>query len=471
MEAISAESISNLSDFGAQALANTAWAFATLASFDKPLMDSLAAESIAKLSEFGQQQLSNLAWAFATLASFDKPLMDSLAAESIAKLSEFGQQQLSNLAWAFATLGYTNKELMEAMAAESIRKIQEFDPQNLSNIAWAYAKLGMTHDPLLEAIAAEAISKLTELTPRECAGLSWSFATLRSSNGPLLDAISRRALALVGEFESLDLSTISWAYDTLKLLDGPVREAITANAIAETDSMENQPLATLVDIDLPGCESLAERLTAQVGKFADRWLTEDAFKASNSLLFDWQVDNFGVVGTALLLSRVGVHRPVGSAVQDRALARVAAEEAGRGENDWRAQRFFYKERVYCYTEHHLEHPSAKEPESLLGSMLKENSFLGEGTRAGKTGLLKSMVLPINELVDRTLCAEFQTLSELCDLLDSVGVCGKPSRCFVTGTVWLWTSGASCLSCVGVMRQFLHLFPNVTLEVLCVRRLH
>jgi len=53
MDAISAQSIANIAHFSGQALANTAWAYATLCGFDKPLMDALAASAIQKLHEFG----------------------------------------------------------------------------------------------------------------------------------------------------------------------------------------------------------------------------------------------------------------------------------------------------------------------------------------------------------------------------------------------------------------------------------
>merc|ERR1712151_705990 len=142
-----------------------------------------------------------------------------------------------------------------------------------------------------------------------------------------------------------------------------------------------------------------------------------------------QVDNFGLLGTAALLGRLGILRTTGIKFEARAKQRLCAEEINRQE-DWRRQRFFFKERVYCYAEFALEHPSLPDSRMLQGSLLKENSFLGEGTRAGRTGLLRSTALPINELVDRTLCAEFQALSELCDVVDSAGVTGRSARRFV-----------------------------------------
>lgn len=253
----------------------------------------------------------------------------------------------------------------------------------------------------------------------------------------------------------------------MKVLEGAAGGGLADEALEKYEAMDSQPLATLVDINLPGCALLEDRLSTRVKTFADRWRREDALKASNALLFEWQVDNFGIFGTTLLLNCLGIGSP-GIGFEQRALRSIAAVEAARSD-DWRKQRFFFKERVYCYAEFALRHPKAEDPDRLQGTMIKENSFLGEGTRAGRTGLLRSTSLPINELVDRTLCAEFQTLAELCDLLDVVGITGNSSRRFVTGKVSLWTTGASCLSCVGTMRQFLQLFPSTTLEVKCAKR--
>lgn len=154
--------------------------------------------------------------------------------------------------------------------------------------------------------------------------------------------------------------------------------------------------------------------------------------------------------------------------ETRALKKINAENESRV-IDWRKQRFFFKDRVYCYAEFDLKHPAVSDPSKIQGIRLKENSFLGEGTRAGRTGLLRSTSLPISELVDRTLCAEFQMLSELCDLLDAWH--HRPGvRRFVSGVVRLWTSGASCLSCLGIMRQFLLLYPGVNFQVQCAKKL-
>lgn len=232
--------------------------------------------------------------------------------------------------------------------------------------------------------------------------------------------------------------------------------------------MQSQPLATLVDLELPGCSTLQVCLLSRIKQFAKQWLSRDAFGNVTDLIFAWQIDNFGVFGTVSLLQELGVSRMPEADFEVRAEHRIKIEDANRS-HDWRQDRFFYKERVYCYVEYALQHPFVRLSVGILeGSLLKENSFHGEGSRAGRAGLLRSMTLPISDLVDRTLCAEYQALSEICDLTDSLGVTTATSRYLLTGFVKLWTLGPSCLSCVGIIRQFVVLFPNIKMEVVCGR---
>lgn len=468
MAAIARESIKLITEFSDQSLANMAWAFATLGIHDLPLLDAISAESIKKLSEFGQQQLANLVWAYATLGYTNLPLIDALAAEAIKKIKEFKPQGIANTAWAYSKLGMINKPLMEALAEEAIKKIFKFDPQNISNTAWAYAKCGLTHAPLMEALSAAAIRMINDLGTRECANIAWAFSTLKIHDDTLMDAISAAVIAKISDCEALDMATIAWSFDNLKMLNGPLRNAISAQALKKIESLESQPLATLVDVGLSCKDALEKRLEDRVARFCKAWLAADPFAidACHSVLQELQVDNFGMRGNDFLLARVGIKKAEAT-FHERGALKISEAISAR-DPEWKQKRVFFKDRVFCYAEYafkvHLEGVGQVE-----GTMMKENSFQGIGTRAGRTGLLKELVLPINELVDRSLCAEYQLLSEMCDSLDDAGVCGSAQRKAVTGYAALFTSGASCLSCVGVMRQFLCLYPGVSMTIACAKR--
>jgi len=71
LDAISAASIPRMSlksgSYKIQEVSNLSWACATLHFWNGPLMTALAAESLTTLSDFGAQELANTSWAWAVL--------------------------------------------------------------------------------------------------------------------------------------------------------------------------------------------------------------------------------------------------------------------------------------------------------------------------------------------------------------------------------------------------------------------
>ena len=55
-----------MSDFIAQELVNTAWAFATADQLDAQLFRALASVAELRLRDFKPKELANMAWAFET---------------------------------------------------------------------------------------------------------------------------------------------------------------------------------------------------------------------------------------------------------------------------------------------------------------------------------------------------------------------------------------------------------------------
>jgi len=106
-------------------------------------------------------------------------------------------------------------------------------------------------------------------------------------------------------------------------------------------------------------------------------------------------------------------------------------------------------------------------EPLAGVMMRENGFwTASTTRGGKNRWLQAAKdMKAGALVDRTLCSEFQTLEELCDILEAAGVM-SPTECRkqVHGGVRLFISTTPCISCIGALSQFTLMFPGVKLEV-------
>lgn len=67
-------------------------------------MTAIAAKSIQIMKEFIPLELTNFAWAFATLAVRDTPMLQCIAAESLLRMHEFQPYNVSIIVWAVARL-------------------------------------------------------------------------------------------------------------------------------------------------------------------------------------------------------------------------------------------------------------------------------------------------------------------------------------------------------------------------------
>eukprot|EP00424_Heterocapsa_rotundata_P004571 CAMPEP_0168710734 /NCGR_PEP_ID=MMETSP0503-20121227/42796_1 /TAXON_ID=89963 /ORGANISM="Heterocapsa rotundata, Strain SCCAP K-0483" /LENGTH=56 /DNA_ID=CAMNT_0008757087 /DNA_START=9 /DNA_END=176 /DNA_ORIENTATION=- len=56
------------------------------------------------MAQFEHQSLANTLWAFATMAEKDRPLFDAIAAKAVPTIPTLTHQDLSNSAWAFAPI-------------------------------------------------------------------------------------------------------------------------------------------------------------------------------------------------------------------------------------------------------------------------------------------------------------------------------------------------------------------------------
>ncbi len=72
---------------------------------DEALFAALARTAGPRLSEFTAQELANTAWAFATAGQADEPLFVAFAKAVELRLDQFNAQDLANTAWAFAKAG------------------------------------------------------------------------------------------------------------------------------------------------------------------------------------------------------------------------------------------------------------------------------------------------------------------------------------------------------------------------------
>ena len=84
-----------------------------------PRVAGLAELCTSRIKDFGPQALANTAWAFATAGVAAPRLFEAIAREAPSRINEFKSQGLANTAWAFATAGVTAPRLFEAIASEA----------------------------------------------------------------------------------------------------------------------------------------------------------------------------------------------------------------------------------------------------------------------------------------------------------------------------------------------------------------
>ncbi|KAJ8604984.1 hypothetical protein CTAYLR_006906 [Chrysophaeum taylorii] len=201
-------------EFDAQALANTAWAFATAGVEARQLFVAIAGEANSRLGEFNPQDLANAARAFATAGIEEEApqLFAAIAGAANSRLREFNSQDLANTAWAFATAGIEASQLFAAIAGATTSRLSKFNAQVLNNTAWAFAKAGVEAPRLFAAIAGAASSRLHEFEPQNLANLAWAFATASVEAPELFAAIVGVAPLRLDEFEPQEFAITSWAF-------------------------------------------------------------------------------------------------------------------------------------------------------------------------------------------------------------------------------------------------------------------
>lgn len=227
--------------------------------------------------------------------------------------------------------------------------------------------------------------------------------------------------------------------------------------LCKADTLGAQQLGTLADLGFPGHGPIRERLTDVIHAFWREIPDIGTFwtGAYQRLVEDVEVDNFGTLGDRMLLDLLGICE--GNEEFSNKGARLVIEyQRLHAETWWRSDRLFHQ-RVVTYAEFDLQ--PAGGGFAVRGSRFQQNGYHADQGRA-TTESLRCTRLPFNANVDRSLCSEFQLLARLCD--DIILACKSPALLpDCRGWLWLFVTGAPCLSCIGTMHQFKALLPLIT----------
>ena len=139
LRALREQTTDQVRTLGARELSNTAHAIAKLnlrGAAWGGLWKEIEGAALARRSEFEPQALANTAWAFATAGRATTALLDAVAEESAGRVRELNPQNLANTAWAFATAGHAALAFFDAIGRESVGRVRELNPQDMANTAW-----------------------------------------------------------------------------------------------------------------------------------------------------------------------------------------------------------------------------------------------------------------------------------------------------------------------------------------------
>ena len=137
-----------VSEFNAQNIANTIWAFASLnwipshhrARFEK-LLDSLALRAERIAGDFNAQNLANFIWSFSQFRiAPDVELMETMEERALQLMTSIPPSLLSNLMLSLAALGWVPREpLLKQMVRRINVSAESFNGQDTANAFWAMA--------------------------------------------------------------------------------------------------------------------------------------------------------------------------------------------------------------------------------------------------------------------------------------------------------------------------------------------
>jgi len=196
----SCKALSRLPESTPSILAQTIWAFATVAP---PDVASHCFPYVAEamrgpgLETHSSAHLAMIVWAFAAVLFRPVELLEEIGDTVAAKSSNCNSQDITMIAWSYATLLAPQRRVFEFLASAATRTVRAFNAQDLSNTAWAFATAGEHAIEMLDAVADEACARPSDFNCQHIAMLLWAFVTIRHRHSKLFAVIG--ALACVDQ--------------------------------------------------------------------------------------------------------------------------------------------------------------------------------------------------------------------------------------------------------------------------------
>eukprot|EP00927_Polykrikos_kofoidii_P086191 TRINITY_DN958_c0_g1_i1.p1 TRINITY_DN958_c0_g1~~TRINITY_DN958_c0_g1_i1.p1 ORF type:complete len:877 (-),score=149.23 TRINITY_DN958_c0_g1_i1:314-2944(-) len=473
MSVISSEATEKISSFRMLDLAHLAWAFANLRIQDHTLFNAMAEEIQHSIKETMPHALANIAWAFSKTNFMHEALMVAIADEATLQIRKFETAEVAMLTWAFAVAGQQNKPLMTEIGSQVAKYIDKYSAPQLSHIAWAFGALSLRHCEFLKSLSMHVHGSVDRFKSGGLSNIVWSFAMVTFRDEPFLRLVAPEIARESSGLRPLALTRCAWAYSALAVRIPELVAALSAEALNKLDDFPTKALVKLIDAIymspsaqyMPLERALAERIMEVANFLRVVWpsrivLEEADVEAYSKQLLDFGLIDFGIVGTPLLLTQLGIQLPgrdfiqrcrkqawLEHSSQDSQARRIQDTSVRRGFTAAELEVTFMEEAKHDWV---VRDQRGCENSYDPGGPEDANLYFYAATLPGRHGRAEST---------------FAVLVESCAIIASMGVdLNSASQCArVSGYIQIIALVVPCISTVGALKQFAVMFPGVALE--------
>ena len=107
------------------------------------------------MGDFYPQALANTAWAFATFGQANALLFMALARKAERRLGDFNARELTGMVWAFDELNIRSPKLMQKIGAAASQLIDQFGTEDLLKFRISYQRAGGKDESWARAAASQ----------------------------------------------------------------------------------------------------------------------------------------------------------------------------------------------------------------------------------------------------------------------------------------------------------------------------
>jgi hypothetical protein len=285
-----------------QAVANTAWAFATLNVPAQSLFKKIDERASFLVENWNPQEIANTAWAFATLNIPARSLFKNID-ERASFLVENGlPQNIANTAWAFATLGIPAPSLFKKINEHASFLVDNGNPQEIANTAWAFSVLSYDAPALFSAIDSRSEHILGTGLERAIANVALAFAELGMRPDSFFAGLEKRAGPFSLSAGTQSVCNVCWSLVILDLAhqhDALLQSLWTRAMSTDAVSFNSGELRQLVQIEVhakargtvlqsPVPSALRQRMVEAAGKITlqSSWFEGEFSELLNSMEFE-----------------------------------------------------------------------------------------------------------------------------------------------------------------------------------------